>query len=117
MANPQERSRKSTRVARLAAVGGLAIAAIATVSPSAFASGTSGNTNGCVSTWGDTGSNGHCTAPHVTVTGNYSNYAVCGGLGDNQDSGWYYMTEGSYVDGWGQVDCTFSVSHSEIHFS
>lgn len=103
-------------IAKVSIVGAFASAALAGVTPPALAAGTSGTTNGCYSTWGSTGSNAHCTNPSVSQDGNYRNYGNCYYSSD-QYSGWVWFGKGSYVDGWGQVDCTFSINYSYVLYS
>ena len=100
-------------MAKLAATGGLAIAAAATLVPTASASGTSGTTNGCYSTWGSTGSNAHCTNPYVTYPGNFRNHGLCFLEGD-QTSSWRWFNQFDWNPGWGQVDCTFQINESFV---
>lgn len=85
------------------------------VAPSAVASGgTSAKTNGCYSTWGNTGSNSHCTP--ATVTGNYRNHLACNSQADKV-SGWLYITKNSTVSGFGQLNCTFKASSARVEFT
>ncbi|MFE5584505.1 hypothetical protein [Kitasatospora sp. NPDC056531] len=109
------KSRVRASITKVSAIGILAAAATISLSPVAFA-GQSSTTNGCYSTWGNTGSNAHCVDPHVTVTGNYENYENCSAESDNY-SGWNSFDSGAYVNGWGQVDCTWSANYSQVWFS
>lgn len=117
--------RSCKKVGRLAAVtlksglvSSLAAAAVVVVTaPSSLASGgTSPTTNGCYSTWGNTGSDAHCTNPHVTVTGNYRNHLSCNSQVDKV-SGWIYFQAGAYADHWGQLNCTFKASSSRVEYT
>ncbi|MFH8383562.1 hypothetical protein ACH4E7_21885 [Kitasatospora sp. NPDC018058] len=100
-------------VAKAAIVGLFSTAALATVAPSAFA-GQSPNTFGCFSTWGSTGSNAHCY--DVTQNGDFQNAASCSASFDQQ-SDWIWISQGSTINGWGQVDCTFSINNSWINYT
>ncbi|MFE4971780.1 hypothetical protein ACFRAR_06645 [Kitasatospora sp. NPDC056651] len=104
-----------SKIAKVSLVGIFSAAAITTVAPSAFAGGTSGTTNGCYSTWGNTGSNAHCTNPVVTVSGYYQNFGSCSYSSD-QYSTRYFYSQGSAPNNWGQVDCTFSISYSRVNY-
>ena len=105
----------ASKVAKGAVIGALGIAALGVVAPSAFASGTSGNTNGCYSTWGSTGSDAHCHSPGAQKAGNYQNYGSCWNSGDQS-----FTYTGVYVGwidpDWGQVDCVFSINCSRVNY-
>lgn len=103
-------------MSKVAAIAGLSVAAIAVAAPMASASGASGVTNGCFSTWGSTGTDAHCTVPHVTVTGNYANHAACDFEPDHT-SAWSHFPVPAEIFDFGQIDCTFSVSWSSVAFT
>jgi hypothetical protein len=109
------KSARRTRItiAKAAAAAALAGAAVAVAAPTALASGTSSQTYGCYSTWGNTGSNGHCQS--VTKTGDFQNEAYCNtGLSDT--SVWHYFKYGSSHSTWGYAECTFAVDRSWVNF-
>ncbi|MFJ8957724.1 hypothetical protein ACIRO1_47330 [Streptomyces sp. NPDC102381] len=109
------RSSKAARnVAAGLSVAALSLGAIATIAPSAAASGTSAKTNGCYSTWGSTGFVGHCNP--VTVSGDFKNWGVCNYEADF-GNGWWYWGKGAYIDRFGTAECTFAVSKSYILYS
>ncbi|MCK9897956.1 hypothetical protein [Frankia sp. AgB32] len=100
--------------ARFLLAASVLIAPVGIGAQAALASGTSPTTNGCYSTWGSTGTNAHCF--NVTVTGNYRNHAFCSAQFDKVSSA-LYMTRGSTVNNWGQLNCTFSVTRSRVDFT
>lgn len=102
-------------LARLAAVGGLAVAALAAPVSSASASGTSDTTLGCYSTWGSTGSNAHCTNPYATYSAYFQNYGACLWSSDVA-SNWTWFNQGDWNSGWGQVDCVFDIQESWVNW-
>ncbi|MEJ8641941.1 hypothetical protein WKI68_11630 [Streptomyces sp. MS1.HAVA.3] len=103
----------SIRAAKAIALGALTVATVATVSPMASAAGTSGKTNGCYSTWGNTAFTGHCNP--ATVTGQYANHGECDWQAD--DNTGYYRWSAGFVGKWGTGHCTFKVTRSYILFS
>ncbi|WP_159039717.1 hypothetical protein [Streptomyces sp. TP-A0356] len=109
----QPARRARTTITRVAAFTGAAIAAVALSAPSAMASGTSPRLNGCYSTWGSTGSVGHCVS--VTVAGQYKNRGVC--TFGNEDSIWTVFGYGASNPKWGGVECTFDISKSYIMYT
>ncbi|MFJ3306229.1 hypothetical protein ACIPSA_24545 [Streptomyces sp. NPDC086549] len=108
----QPARRVRNTIARVAALAGVAVAAVALATPSAMA-GTSAKLNGCYSTWGSTGSVGHCA--RVTTTGNFKNRGVC--TFGNEDSLWEFFGAGESHPKWGGVECTFDIEKSFIMFS
>ncbi|GAA1514239.1 hypothetical protein GCM10009677_54290 [Sphaerisporangium rubeum] len=106
------RSLRLGRKAMIVLLGTVCV--VAGTTTSAFASGTSPTTNGCYSTWGSTGTSAHCF--NVTVTGNYRNHAACQSQPDKVSS-WLWITAGSTVDNWGQLNCTFKITSSRIEFT
>ncbi|MER5520050.1 hypothetical protein [Streptomyces sp. NPDC002763] len=108
----QSATRARKTMARAFAMAGLAVAAVTVAAPTALASGTSPTTYGCYSTWGNTGSNGHCQS--VTRTGDFQNEVDCSFGGDS--SIWYLFHSGSSHDTWGYAECTFSANRSWINF-
>ncbi|MGJ5754783.1 hypothetical protein FB563_2970 [Streptomyces puniciscabiei] len=109
----QPARRARTTITRVAALTGAAIAAVALSTPAALASGTSPKLNGCYSTWGSTGSVGHCA--RVTETGQYKNRGVC--TFGNEDSIWTVFYSGESHPKWGGVECTFDIEKSYIMFT
>ncbi|MFJ7273503.1 hypothetical protein [Kitasatospora sp. NPDC098663] len=103
-------------VPKATAIGGLTVAAITVLAPAASAGGTSGTTNGCYATWGDTGANGHCTSPSATQTGLYSVYESCAAEPDSVSTQ-IIISKGQVVNNFGQVYCTFSANWAAIHFT
>ena len=101
-------------LARLAAVGGLAVAALA-APVAASASGTSATTFGCYSTWGSTGSNAHCTNPYVTYPAYYQNHGACLWSSD-VNSSWVWFNQRDWNSGWGQVNCVFDIQQSWVNW-
>ncbi len=71
----------------------------------ASASGTSSNVNGCVSTWGNTGTSMECTP---TVNMHVRNHASCN-FSPDQNSSSTAVTKGAYTQGF-QLDCTFDIN-------
>ncbi|MEU3503312.1 hypothetical protein ABZ726_22000 [Streptomyces hundungensis] len=112
------RNRKVTfsGLRRSVAIGGLSVLAVAGIAPVAIASGTSGTTNGCYSTWGSTGTNAHCTNPSIQMDGAVRNHASCDFEADKV-SGWIWTTRGSVFDNWGQLDCSWHVSRSRVEYT
>ncbi|MER6568678.1 hypothetical protein ABT288_21475 [Streptomyces sp. NPDC001093] len=108
---PARRARNT--IARVAALAGVAVAAVALATPSAMASGTSPKLNGCYSTWGSTGSVGHCVK--VTEAGQYKNHGVC--TFGSEESLWTSFGYGESNPKWGGVECTFNISKSYIMFT
>ncbi|MFE5584504.1 hypothetical protein [Kitasatospora sp. NPDC056531] len=108
------KSRARARIAKVSAVGVLAAAATVGLAPLAFA-GASSTTNGCYSTWGNTGSDAHCNNPNATQDGNYGNYESCSAESDNQT--WVWFGAGSVSNDWGQEDCTWSANWSAVRFT
>jgi hypothetical protein len=99
---------------RVTVIAGVTALVVTGSSVAAFASGgTSGMTNGCYSTWGNTGSSYHC--PRVTVTGYYQNHLACDKEQD-KTSPWSRLTAGSSVDNIGQVNCRFKASSAYVAF-
>ncbi|MFJ3306233.1 hypothetical protein ACIPSA_24565 [Streptomyces sp. NPDC086549] len=98
-------------MAQALAIAGLAAAAVAVTAPDALA-GTSSKLYGCYSSWGNTGSLGHCQT--VTRTGDFQNEVDCALGGDS--SVWYYFHKDSSHDGWGYAECTISANRSWINF-
>jgi hypothetical protein len=72
---------------------------------SAMAAGTSNNVNGCVSTWGNTGSSMVCTP---TVDMRVRNHASCS-FSPDQNSSPTDVTRGALTSGF-QIDCTFDIN-------
>jgi hypothetical protein len=109
------KSARRTRItiAKAAAAAALAGAAVAVAAPTALASGTSPTLNGCYSTWGSTGSSGHCVS--VTQSGQYKNRGVC--TFGNEDSIWKHFGYGQSDSKWGTVECTFDIEKSYIIYS
>ncbi|MFF7897206.1 hypothetical protein ACFZCV_00030 [Streptomyces sp. NPDC007920] len=107
----QSGTRVRKTMARAVAIAGLAAAAVTMGAPTALA-GTSPTTEGCYSTWGNTGSNGHCQS--VARTGDFQNQIDCSLLGDS--SIWYLFNKGASKPSWGYVECTFSANRSWINF-
>jgi hypothetical protein len=101
---------KVVLVAAIAGGGG-----VAALSGIAHASGTSPTTNGCYSTWGSTGANGHCSNPHVTESGKYQVHGNCS-FQNSQSSGYIYYGAGSYIPNWGQINCTFQIDNSSVEY-
>ncbi|MFJ5308505.1 hypothetical protein [Streptomyces sp. NPDC088350] len=108
----QTATRARKTMVRAVAIAGLAAAAVTMAAPTALASGTSSTTYGCYSTWGNTGSNGHCQS--VSRTGDFQNEIDCSLSGDS--SIWYLFHSGSAHSSWGYVECTFSANKSWINF-
>ncbi|MFF7897202.1 MULTISPECIES: hypothetical protein [unclassified Streptomyces] len=111
---PARRARNT--IARVAALTGAAVATVAAIAlsaPSAMASGTSATLNGCYSTWGSTGSVGHCVS--VTKIGQYKNRGVC--TFGNEDSLWTVFRIGDSNPKWGGVECTFNIEKSYIMYT
>jgi hypothetical protein len=106
------RQRKALVVVPLAT----AAAALALATPAFASGGTSPTTNGCFSTWGNTGSNYHCTSPYATATGRYRNHLACNAQPDFVSS-WVSIARGSKVDGLGQLNCAFKASSSRVEFT
>ncbi|MGJ5754779.1 hypothetical protein FB563_2966 [Streptomyces puniciscabiei] len=104
------RSRKT--LARAVAIAGLAAASVTVAAPTALASGTSPTTYGCYSSWGNTGSNGHCQS--VGRTGDFQNEIDCSFSGDS--SIWYLFHKGNSKPNWGYVECNFSANRSWINY-
>ncbi|MEV0484165.1 hypothetical protein AB0I69_26585 [Streptomyces sp. NPDC050508] len=109
----QPARRASNTIARVAALAGAAVAVVALAAPSAMASGTSAKLNGCYSTWGSTGSVGHCVS--VTKSGQYKNRGVC--TFGNEDSLWTVFGYGESDSKWGGVECTFDIEKSYIMYT
>ena len=99
-------------VTNTAIVGALSIAAIGVVTPMAGAYQSDTN-DGCFSTWGNTGTDAHCTNPFALVNGNYSNHADCDFESD-PTSGKQYYYFGQVVNDFGQLNCTFNVTSSYV---
>ncbi|MFD4394316.1 hypothetical protein [Kitasatospora sp. NPDC058478] len=102
-----------SKLTRVAVMAGLAAAAVISITPSAFA-GTSGNTFGCWSTWGSTGSNAHCQ--NVQKSGYFQNYGYCDWEADQTSTNTWF-DEKSTVNNWGQIDCTFNISRSLVNWT
>ncbi|KUN78298.1 hypothetical protein AQJ66_31700 [Streptomyces bungoensis] len=100
-------------IARVTALAGVVIAAVALATPSALASGTSPKLNGCYSTWGSTGSVGHCVK--VTKNGQYKNRGEC--TFGKEDSLWTDFWIGDSNPKWGGVECTYNISKSYIMYT
>ncbi|MBB4794331.1 hypothetical protein [Streptomyces nodosus] len=109
----QPARRVRNTIARVAALTGAAVAAVALSAPSAMASGTSATLNGCYSTWGSTGSVGHCV--NVSKYGQYKNRGVC--TFGNEDSLWTVFRIGESNQKWGGVECTFNIEKSYIMYT
>ncbi|MFB7128014.1 MULTISPECIES: hypothetical protein [unclassified Kitasatospora] len=107
-------ARAHSLATKVAAVAGLATVVALGVAPLASASGTSGKTNGCYSTWGTTGTNGHCYP--VTADGNFRVSADCN-LEPDGSSGWSYFYKNANIGGFGQYDCTFKINSSWVEYS
>ncbi|MCY0942202.1 MULTISPECIES: hypothetical protein [Streptomyces] len=101
------------KVTQAVTIGALTVAAAVTVVPTATAAGTSGKTNGCYSTWGNTAFTGHCNP--VTVSGQFNNWGVCDWQTD-RGSGYHRWSKG-FVGKWGTRECSFKVLRSYILYS
>jgi hypothetical protein len=115
-ANVARRTSGTVRTAgrRLATITAVIVAGVTATAGAAYASGgTSGRTNNCYSTWGNTGSSGHCLP--ATASGYYQNHLVCNGEGDKV-SNWTYISNGASVDNWGQLNCRFKASSADIRY-
>jgi hypothetical protein len=97
----------------LAVAGTVSVILTGTAGAALASGGTSSSTNGCYSTWGNTGSNFHC--PRVTVSGNYQNHLACNGEADKTSS-WYWLSAGSSADNLGQLNCRFKASSAYVAF-
>jgi hypothetical protein len=97
----------------LIVAGGASLALAGSGAAAMASSGTSGSTNGCYSTWGNTGSSFHC--PKVTVSGYYQNHLSCDKETD-KTSAWYWLRAGSGADNLGQVNCRFKASSAYVGF-
>jgi hypothetical protein len=99
---------------RLATVTAVITVAVTATAGAAYASGgTSGKTNNCYSTWGNTGSSGHCLP--ATAGGYYQNHLVCNGEADKV-SNWVQISNGATVDNWGQLNCRFKASSADVRY-
>ncbi|AEV84876.1 hypothetical protein ACWT_3852 [Actinoplanes sp. SE50] len=99
------------RIATVTAV--IAVVVPATAGAAYASGGTSGRTNNCYSTWGNTGSSAHCLP--ATATGYYQNHLVCNGEGDKV-SNWVLISNGATVDNWGQLNCRFKASSADVRY-
>ncbi|MFE9046239.1 hypothetical protein ACFYOG_35810 [Streptomyces sp. NPDC007818] len=94
-------------------VGALAVAAVATVAPSANASGISASTLGCKGYWYSTSFHGYCNS--VTKAGQFQLFAACDYQSDYYGK-WRQLPVG-YVGKFDYDECTFSVETSYIRYA
>ncbi|MFJ3220355.1 hypothetical protein ACIPLC_31095 [Kitasatospora sp. NPDC086801] len=96
---------------KAAAVAGVSALALLAFMPAAQASsGTSGNVLGCYSTWGNTGTSGHCY--NVEKGGTFEHFAACNVEVDKY--AYLSISQGSTVSNWGQLNCTWKIDCSSI---
>lgn len=100
------------KVAKIAVVVAMSATAGGLSAP-AFASGTSSTTHGCYSTWGSTGASSHC----YKITGSYGvrTKIICQNESDDE-FGYTYISKGSTVKSFGQVNCFYKANSAHPQF-
>jgi hypothetical protein len=102
-------------VARVLIAAAIAAALACAMATAALASGTSPSVHGCYAKWGHTGTSGYCEP--ATATGKYRVFVDCRNEPKDRRSRWVTIANGSKLEHWGQVNCTFGIHYARIEFT